>query len=202
MKTFFALVFSFSVFASYAQPGETSSFKRFAFQVGTAVSNMNFNKGEPTPAMHYAAAWKPGITLGFLLRVPLAKNFFLQPEYAYTQRKSADKNSAIDYSLNYFSMPILLNYKIIPAISILAGPQLELLINAKSNDHTGGSFNITHDTEERSIGITAGIEVEIKKIFIFSARYLQGLNHVGIGQRSNVKEFQFQAVNVTAGIRF
>jgi hypothetical protein len=201
MKIFLLLLLSLPLIACYAQPEEPSSFKRFAFQAGAAVSDMNFNKGYMATPVHYAAAWKPGITLGFLLRVPLAKNFFLQPEYAYIQRKSADKNLAIDYSLDYFSMPILLNYKIIPAISILAGPQLELLVNAKSVNN-GTSTNITHDTEERSIAVTAGAEVEIKKIFIFSVRYLQGLNHVGIGQRSDVKEFKYQAVNVTVGVRF
>ena len=86
-------------------------------------------------------------------------------------------------------------------LALVAGPQIEFLVNAKSDDHTVSS-NITHDTEERSIAVTAGVELEIKNIFIFSARYLQGLNHIGIGQRSNVKEFKYQAVSLTAGIRF
>jgi Outer membrane protein beta-barrel domain len=185
----------------YAQRLTDESFKRFAFQAGANISNMNFNKGYSVTPVHYDAAWKTSFTLGFLLRVPLAKSFFLQPEYAYTQRKGADKNLAINYSLAYFSMPILLNYKITRSIAVLAGPQVEILMNAQSGNN-GVSTSITHDTEERSIGITAGLELEIKKIFIFSARYLQGLNHIGIGQRSSVKEFQYQSVNVTVGVRF
>lgn len=181
------------------RPG--AGFKRFGFIAGTDFSNMNFNKGEPAPAVHNNAAWKPGITLGFFARIPLARNFYLQPEYAYTQRKSADKSIATDYSLNYLSMPVLLNYKITPAMAVLAGPQVELLVNAKA-DNNGAGTNITHDTEERSIGVTAGVEAEIKKILIVSARYLQGLNHVGIGQRSNVKEFEYQALTITVAVRF
>ena len=184
-----------------AQQFADPPFKRFGFQAGANISNMNFNKGYMATTVHEDAVWKTGFTLGFLLRVPLAKNLFLQPEYAYTQRKGADKNLATDYSLDYFSMPILLNYKITPAIAILAGPQLELLVNAKSSNN-GVSTGITHDTEERSIGVTAGLELEIKKIFLVSARYLQGLNHIGIGQRSNVKEFEYQAVNLAVGVRF
>jgi Outer membrane protein beta-barrel domain len=198
----FLLLFPLFIFCKHLHAQQSDpDFKRFAFIAGVNICNMNFNKGAPAPAVHDNAAWKPGITLGFLLRVPLAKNFFLQPEYAYTQRNGSDKSLGTDYSLNYLSMPILLNYKITPAIAILAGPQLELLVNAKSNDHTT-STNITHDTEERSIGATAGIEAEIKKRFILSARYLQGLNHIGIGQRSNVKEFEYQAINITVGVRF
>ena len=88
-----------------------------------------------------------------------------------------------------------------PAIAFVAGPQLELLINAKSKDNLV-STNITHDTEERSIGATAGIEVEIKMLIVFSARYLQGFNHIGIGQRSSTKEFKYQALSITVGVRF
>lgn len=196
------LLFS-TLFLSYIRVygQQDPPFKRFAFQAGVNISNMNFNKGEPPPAAYVNPDWKPGITLGFLLRIPLMKNLFLQPEYAYTQRKGSDKSIATDYSLNYISMPVLLNYKIMQGIALVAGPQLEFLVNAKSNDHTS-SNNITHDTEERGIAVTAGVELEIKKIFIFSARYLQGLNHIGIGQRSNLKEFKYQAVSITAGVRF
>jgi len=196
------LLFS-TLFLSYIRVHgqQDPPFKRFALQAGINISNMNFNKGEPPPVIHINAAWKPGITLGFSLRVPLMKNLFLQPEYAYTQRKGSDKSAATNYSLNYLSMPVLLNYKLMQGLALVAGPQIEFLVNAKSDDHTVSS-NITHDTEERSIAVTAGVELEIKNIFIFSARYLQGLNHIGIGQRSNVKEFKYQAVSLTAGIRF
>jgi Outer membrane protein beta-barrel domain len=205
MKAFISLFISMLAFICCipltAQQTKDTFFKRFTFYAGADISNMNFNKGEPTPTMHIASAWKTGITLGFLMRVPLAKNFFLQPEYSYIQRNGADKSLTINYSLNYLSMPVLLNYKITPAIALVAGPQLELLIDAKSNT-SAGSTSITHDTEERSIAATAGVEVEIKKLFIISARYLQGLNHIGIGQRSNTKEFKYQAVSLTAGVRF
>jgi Outer membrane protein beta-barrel domain len=194
------LLFSGNTQLTAQQPADPP-FKRFAFQAGANISNMNFNKGYTATLIHQDAVWKTGFTLGFLLRVPLAKNLFLQPEYAYTQRKGADKTLAINYSLDYLSMPVLLNYKITPAISILAGPQFELLMSAKSSNN-GVSTGITHDTEERSIGITGGLELEIKKLFFISARYLQGLNHIGIGQRSNVKEFEYQAVNLTVGVRF
>ncbi len=162
---------------------------------------MNFNKGEPPPAVPVKASWQTGITLGFLVRVPLAGNLFLQPEYAYTERQGSDGSISTNYKLDYFSLPVLLNYRCTPVVSLLAGPQVELLVHATAKN-AGVSSNITHDTEERSIAATAGIEVTIKKILFVSARYLQGFNHIGIGQRSSVKEFKYQAVNLTAGIRF
>jgi Outer membrane protein beta-barrel domain len=183
----------------FAQQQVDPSFKRFTLQAGANISNMNFNKGEPPPTTHIASAWKAGITMGISMRVALAKKLFLQPEYNYLQRNGADKSLTINYSLNYFSLPVLVNYKITPVIALLAGPQLELLIVAKSKSNSF-STNITHDTEERSIAATAGIEVQIKKLFIVSGRYLQGLNHVGIGQRSSTKEFKYQALSITVGV--
>lgn len=183
-----------------AQTISTPPFKRFGFQAGLNTANMNFNLGVPAPAVHAAASWKTGISLGFLLRIPLAKNLFLQPEYAFNQRKGADKSFSVDYDLDYLSMPVLLNYSISSRISLLAGPQLELLIDARSMGN-GVNSNITHDVEERSIGLLAGLEVQIIKSFFLSARYLQGLNHIGIGQRSDAKEFKYESINLTAGIR-
>jgi hypothetical protein len=196
------LIISFVCFGiANAQTISVPPFKRFGFQAGLNTANMNFNLGVPAPAGHAAASWKTGISFGLLLRIPLAKNLFLQPEYAFNQRRGADKSIGVDYDLDYLSMPVLLNYSVSSRISLLAGPQLELLIDARSTGN-GSSSNITHDVEERSIGVLAGLEVQIIKSFFLSARYLQGLNHIGIGQRSVVKEFKYQSVNLTAGIRF
>ena len=136
-----------------------------------------------------------------MLSIPIANKLTIQPEYSYAQRKGADKSLNIDYSLNWLSMPVLLHYQISPRFALMAGPQVELLINADSTNH-GVTTNITHDVEERSIGITGGFEVEIIKSFFLSAKYFQGLNHIGIGQRSTVKEFKYQVVTITAGVRF
>ena len=162
---------------------------------------MNFNKGYPAPVVPVAAAWKPGFTLGFLMRVPLGEKWLLQPEYSYTQRNGKDNSINTDYQLDYFSIPLLLHYQVHPLISVYAGPQGELLVRASSTAN-GAKTNITHDTEERSIAAIAGIELHIQQSFFVSARYINGFNHIGIGQRSAVKEFKYEGVSITAGIHF
>lgn len=174
---------------------------RFGFQAGAGFSNMNFNKGEPTPAVKIDPSWKAGIQLGFILRIPLGSKWLLQPEYNYVQRNGADKSIATSYELDYLSLPLLLHYNICRALSVYAGPQAELLVRATSS--AGGiKTTITHDTEERSIAATAGAEWRFAKPFFFAARYLHGFNHIGIGQRSNVKEFKYEGLSLTAGIHF
>jgi hypothetical protein len=184
-----------------AQENNNSVQKHFGFQAGVNISNMNFNMGEPPPPVHADPSWETGFTFGFQLRIPLTKNLLLQPEYSFSERNGSDKSIGTDYRLNYFSLPVLLNYQLSPQFNLIAGPQFEILIDAKSFEN-GESNNITHDVEERGIGITGGLEFTVLKSLFLSARYLQGLNHIGIGQRSSVKEFKYQVVNLTTGLRF
>ncbi len=201
MKILFSLSLIFLVSCAGAQITEDPPFKYFGFQAGMNITNMNFNMGEPPPATPIDPSWNTGFTFGFMLCIPIAGKLNLQPEYSYTQRNGADKSLGIDYSTDWLSMPVLLNYRVSPRFALVAGPQLELLIHAGST-YQGISTDITHDVEERSIGITGGFEVEIIRSFFLSAKYFQGLNHIGIGQRSDVKEFKYQSVNITAGVRF
>ena len=173
----------------------------FAFVAGATASNMNFNKGVPAPATHIDRTWKTGLSLGFLVNVPLAEKLLLQPGYYYVQRNGADKSSGLAYSVDYLSLPVLLKYEISPVVSILAGPEGSLLIGAKQNSN-GVKSIITHDFEERSIGATGGIDFLIRNNFLISARLMEGLNHIGIGQRSNVKEFKYESASLSIGIKF
>ena len=184
-----------------AQITEELPIERFGFQAGVNISNMNFNEGEPAPSVNIPSSWKAGFTFGFQLRVPLAKKLLLQPEYSFSEKNGTDKSTGIDYTMDYFSLPILLCYQIFPRFNLVAGPQFEILINARSTEN-GVHTNITHDVEERGIGIIGGVEFALIKSLFLSAKYLQGLNHVGIGQRSDVKEFKYQSVYLTAGVRF
>lgn len=199
-KVLFTIALLFCISESFAQSTD-SSFKRFGFQIGVNLSNMNFNEGEPPPAVHANSSWQTGFTFGFQLKVPLAKKWMLQPEYSYSQRNGSDQTVSTTYEIDYFSLPLLINYQLSPRFNILAGPQFEITINASSASN-GKNNNITHDVEERGIGMVGGLELTIAKSFFLSARYLQGLNHVGIGQRSDVKEFKYQSFIFTAGIRF
>jgi opacity protein-like surface antigen len=183
-----------------AQTAETS-FKRFGFQAGINISNMNFNIGDPAPAIKTNASWQTGFTFGFQLKVPLTKKLLIQPEYSYSQRNGSNQTVETTYTINYFSLPILLNYQLSPRFNILAGPQFEVTTNASSSTN-GENSNITHDVEERGFGIVGGLEFTVIKSFFLSARYLDGLNHVGIGQRSEVKEFKYESFILTAGVRF
>ncbi len=163
---------------------------------------MNFNLGSTAPDTTIRSAWKPGFTFGFILQIPISEKFSLQPEYSFTRRYGTDHSIEIDYRLDYLSMPLLLKYKISENFGVFAGPQFELLINAHSINN-GQNTDITHVVEERSIGLVFGLEVFISDAVFISGRYFQDFNNIGIYQRSSeVKEFKYQLVSLTAGMKF
>ena len=200
MKKLSLLIISFVIVqAAMAQDNQNPALKRFGFRAGANFSHMNFSKGvPPSPTI---ASWGIGINFGFVMLLPISERLSFQPEYLYSQMGGNVKNSDTAYKLNYISLPLFLKFELDENIFLMAGPQFDILINAKRT--AGGNLtNITHDTEERSIGATAGIEYFIFKSFSVTARYMQGFNHIGIGQRSNVQEYKFEMLQLSACIKF
>jgi hypothetical protein len=193
------IVFLFILQALTAQNNDESEFKRFGFKAGANFSHINFARGSPPVAIE--TTWNTGINFGFLILVPLNDRFFIQPEYLYSQMGGKEKNSNTVYKFNYFSMPVFLKYQLLEKLSLLAGPQFDLLLHVKKTIN-GSSSDITHDTEERSLALTAGIEYQLIQSLSVCARYMHGLNHIGIGQRSDIQEFKYEMLQLTVCVKF
>lgn len=191
--------------ASAQRPAETPVTRRlpvsFGLRLGLNQSNTNFNQGEPKPTVPVETTWRTGFVVGALVQVDLSKKLALQQEYLLAQQGSEVRGTNTRYRLRYLSLPLLLKYRVVPRVALVAGPQFDLLLDARQ-ETAGQTTNITHDTEERGLGATAGLEVQLWRSLSLSARYLQGVNHVGLGQRSAVQEFKWQSAQVAAEIRF
>jgi hypothetical protein len=135
------------------------------------------------------------------VQIALPHRLALQQEYLFSQVRGEVSNGGAQYTLRYLSLPLLLKYTLVPRVAVVAGPQFDLLIQARQKVGSQ-TADITHDTEERGIGATAGVEVSLWKRLSLNARYLQGLNHIGIGQRSAVQEFKLQSIQLTLDTRF
>jgi opacity protein-like surface antigen len=200
-----ALLSSWSLAASAQTPADAPSGRklpvRFGLRLGLNHSNTNFNQGEPKPTVPVETTWQTGFLVGALVQVDLANKLALQQEYLLVQQGGKVNNSNTQYRLRYLSLPLLLKYRVVPRLALVAGPQFDLLLDARQ-ETAGQTTGITHDTEERGLGATAGLEVQLWRGLSLSARYLQGLNHVGIGQRSAVQEFKWQSAQVAAEVRF
>lgn len=184
----------------FSQDDNHTSAKKFAVEAGANFFNMNFNKGVPAPPQPVSSSWKAGPSFGLLLQVPLTDKLFLQPGYYYQRRNGADKRTATSYTNDYCAFPLLLKYKVSSLIEIVAGPQAELLIKAGATKN-GVKENITHDVEERGVAGVAGINFHVS-FFYIASRYVQGLNHIGIGQRSVINEFKYEGAMLSLGYEF
>lgn len=181
----------------YTRPAKV----QFGAKIGLNLSNTNFNRGFPAPAVPVETTWQPGFGVGFLVQVPVGRGFSLQQEYLFSQLGGKVSATGTAYTLRYLSLPLLLKYGISPRLAVLAGPQADLLIQA-NQQVSGTTTDITHDTEERSVGATAGLEYYLLPRLSLMARYVHGLNHIGLGQRSAVTEFKFEAVQLSVDARF
>ncbi len=168
----------------------------FIGKVGLNWSNTNFNRGYPSPVAPVETTWKGGLTLGLGFIIYFGNKFSIQQEYLYSQRGGYINNLSVGYKLDYLSMPFLVNYKINRFITIKAGTQFDLLIDA--NQMINNQYiNIIHETEARNIGLIGGLNLKLIKSLNVDFRYMDGYNNITIKQQINSKEFKYESLQLT-----
>ena len=142
-----------------------------------------------------------GYHLGGFMEIRMGNKLVLQPEVLFNQfSTSVDSNfnnvyhnafnsQQSDRKLNYLSIPILLNYKLIGSfLSLQAGPQFGVLMNQDKNLLQNGSAAFS-DGEFSMLG---GVQLKIGMIRV-NGRYMVGLNNISdIGDSEKWKKEGFQ----------
>lgn len=193
----FPLLFAFSL--SVNAQSDSSAKASFGIRAGLNSSHPNFAKGSPPSKIE--TSWGTGVTGGVFLNVPISNRFSVQPEYLFKQVNTSIEGFDSDLKMQYLSLPVYFQFRIIDKLTVSAGPQFELLINAHQTT-TEGEQEITHDTEERSIGASVGLSYQVYKSFGLSVHYMHGLNHIGLYQRTEVQEFKFESLQLTFSCQF
>jgi len=106
------------------------------------------------------------------------------------------------YRLNYFSIPLLANIKVVKKLSIVAGPEVDFLIQAKTFNSSSSSKS-TGDFRDVSFGLTGGFEVWPIHCLGFSARYHHGLSNAADDESSSLStmELKNRAVQLTVALK-
>lgn len=147
-----------------------------------------------------------GYHLGGFAEIGLGNKFSLQPEVLFNQfTTSIDSNYNHVYEnvfnsdqssvkLNYLSIPILLNYKLLGNfLSIQAGPQFGVLINQDKNllQNGGEAF------KSGDFSMLAGVQLKLSA-FRVTGRYAIGLKN--INDIDNQDQWKSQGFQVSLGL--
>ena len=146
-----------------------------------------------------------GYSLGAFAEIPLGQKFGLQPEVLFNQYSTTvDSNLNHVYQnvfnsnqskvkLNYLSIPILLNYKLIGNfLSLQAGPQFSILMDqSKTLLQNGGKAFSSGD-----FAMVGGVQLKLSAIRV-SGRYVVGLND--INDIDNQDKWKNQGFQVAVG---
>jgi hypothetical protein len=153
--------------------------------------------------------FKYGYHLGGFMELGLGHKWGLQPEVLFNQYSTTlDSNFQHIYQnvfnptyqsqvkLNYLSIPILLNYKLLGNfISLQAGPQFGILINQNKTllQNGGNAF------KNGDLSMLAGAQVKLASIRI-TGRYAIGLSN--INDIDNQDKWTSQGFQLSLGLAF
>jgi hypothetical protein len=144
-----------------------------------------------------------GYHLGGFAVVKLSEKFGIQPEVLFNQfnsrtdtnfRNTLNTTNLKNVSLNYLSIPLLLNYSPTKLFTLQAGPQFGILIN-KSDNLLNNGRNAFNDGDFSLLG---GLQLNLSN-FKISGRYIVGLND--IGDLENRESWKNQGFQISVGLR-
>lgn len=153
----------------------------------------------------FSEEFRTGYNLGGFAEIGFGK-LSIQPEVLFNQVKSSvdtsfrqvyqgasDFSSYKDVKLNYLSIPILLDYKLAPFLSLQAGPQFGILINQHQNLMENGKDAFKNG----DFSLLGGAQLHISKIRV-SGRYFVGL--ANINDLGNQNKWKNQGWQLSVGL--
>ena len=171
MKNIFILLFFFFAIQLNAQQ---------KFGLGLKVGQ-NFSKVDNVAVDHNSASYHVGATM----QIGLSKGFSIAPEVLLSQTKLEASPTQAEllinpsfkpetYHLNYFTIPILLQYNVVKSFLIQAGPQYGILLD-QSKD---GVENARVAFSSGEFSMVGGAKLNLGGFFLY-VRYVIGMNNIG-----------------------
>jgi opacity protein-like surface antigen len=180
------LLFALAVTAGtlvFAQEKAKSSSSPIAFGVkaGLNVSEVSSNDSKA----------KAGFYGGVFANIPVASSFSVQPEVLYNGvGAKSTYNSDVKLNLDYISVPVMLQYNLVPNFYVEAGPQFGFLISSKIKGN-GATVDVKDNHKGFDFGIGLGAGYYFTPNIGVNARFTAGIsdvvkNHTGSAIRNNV----------------
>jgi hypothetical protein len=162
----------------------------------------NITKVEGTS---FEQEFRYGYNLGGFAEIGLGNKFSFEPEVLFNQYSSTlDSNFKVLYAdfigsnqskvkLNYLTIPLLLDYKLLGPIHIQAGPQFGVLMSQDKNLLQNGKNAFRNG----DFSMVAGAQIKIAQLRV-TGRYLIGLNN--INDIDNQDKWKNQVIQLSVGI--
>jgi len=198
-------IIGFAMSNSYAQ--KTRDEVSFGLKIGSNYSNVYDSQGDT-----FTADGKFGFAAGAFLSLPLGKAIGIQPELIYSEKgfkatgAFLGSNYTATRTTTFIDVPILLAFKPISYLTVLAGPQYSFLVR-QNNNFTTSLTTIDQqkifdndNIRKNVLGLTGGVDINISS-FVISARAgwdVQNNNGDGTSTTPRFKNAWYQA---TIGIR-
>ena len=145
-----------------------------------------------------------GYSVGAFTQLNFTKSWGIQPELNFNQTNYRTGNSFsavvpdgvndVKGKLDYLTIPVLLSYRPIPILSLLAGPQFGILVNQDEHliNNAGDAF------KKGDFALVAGAQLNLGPI-LAGARYVAGLSN--INDVTNESTWKNEGWQVYAGFR-
>ncbi|MDQ3276765.1 MAG: PorT family protein [Bacteroidota bacterium] len=152
----------------------------------------------------FSDEFKYGYHLGGFATIGLGGRFAIQPEVLFNQLQTKTGtefeniyqnalDGTKDVKLNYLSVPLLVNYKLLPFLSLQAGPQFGILLDQNKNLLQNGKDAF----DKGDFSMLGGAQINFGKLRL-NGRYVVGLNN--INDIDNQDKWKNQGFQVSLGL--
>lgn len=183
MKTILSVALATILFTTTA----TAQNVNIGIKGGLNITNLNDDNGTTYDS-------KIGFNVGLLGHIHLAPQLALQPELLYSLQgaKYTVSNVETNINLGYLNIPLNVQYMFDNGFRLQAGPQIGLLMNAKSETNNVKT-DIKDNLKTVDFGVTAGLGyVHPASGFGVDARYNLGLTDISESDASKLTNRGFQ----------
>lgn len=182
------------------------SFK-FGVKAGVNFANVYDEEGQD-----FVAEGKTGFAAGGFLSIPFGKVLGFQPEVMYSQKGFKATGNLLGFGYDYnrtstfLDIPLLLQVKPAPMLTLVAGPQFSYLLETK-NEFNNSSSSTQEDAinsqnyKKNIFGFVVGADLNFNKL-VLSGRAGWDINQSDSDGNTSDPRYKNQVIQFTFGYTF
>jgi opacity protein-like surface antigen len=151
-------------------------------QVSLGVkAGVNINSSQlKEPAFDYKSS-SVGFNAGLLAEVNISHKWYIRPELLYAQKGWNETSMTVPtfyrkMELHYVTLPVLAAFRVIPKLSVMAGPEIGYLLKTTTSPQTSISLGDIYNKWD--LGIALGAAFQLTSQLGLEARYIYGLSPI------------------------